>query len=285
MRNVRRKRQIIMGIFSLALIAGIFAAALRQDDSGRREQTEKAAEPQVSISFSPEELVYDGKSSLNLMDGVKALTAAGEDVTSEVSAVLTGRGSKTERIVRYNVFDSSGVEISARRKLILEGYQEPSITLKNISPVYAEELPDFIRVLKERGELTVLDGFGRDIADKVNWVREKISDGRYRIEFQVTNQLHDTAAAETEMEIIGATDDLILTLSSDREELTRGAAFEPLLYVAKAGDSAGNDLIGKVQVTGTVNTDVPGEYLVRYLLLSADRTQKAEAYLNVRILP
>ena len=75
-----------IGILALGLLLALLTAARVQDRSAP-EKEEKGQE--ISLTFSPEILTYDGKGELDLLTGVRAEGADGTDLSDNVEAVLT----------------------------------------------------------------------------------------------------------------------------------------------------------------------------------------------------
>lgn len=172
------------GITAVFLFAGILAAAVFQDSKNRISVKEKEETDALAVlEFESEELVYSGSGKLDLMDGVRAESSLGEDLTSQVSAVLTGEGTENKKTVRYTVFDSQGKEVSRTRTLLLKDYQGPQIQAEDSLELTAEDLENLIETLEKRGEIKGEDGFGMDITDQITWKREKLSTGRYLLTF------------------------------------------------------------------------------------------------------
>lgn len=237
-----------------------------------------------SLAFQREELVYDGRGELDLMEGVTATDVDGSDITEQVNAVITGRSGVSRKTVRYSVFLSDGRELTALRSLVMQGYRGPQLSVEESLDLAPEDLTDLAQVLKDRGALEADDGFGRDAAGQVTWQREKISTGIYNLTFSLVNPYLDSASAEAEAHIAGAMEDIRLTLTQNQAEIPMGAALDPLLFVAQAGSTEEeNDLLDRVQVESYVNPQIPGIYSVIYTLTSLDNTQIAREVLTVTV--
>lgn len=270
-----------IGILALGLLLALLTAARVQDRSAP-EKEEKRQE--ISLTFSPEILTYDGKGELDLLTGVRAEGADGTDLSDSVEAVLTSSGIQNEKKIRYTVFAPDGTEATAVRTLKLEGYSGPGLSVEENLELDASALEDLIPYLKEHGLLTAQDGFGRDASNKVEWYRKKEAKGVYDITFTLNNQYLDSVQQTVRTVIRGETADLELTLSESTVTIPTGAEFEPLNYVAAALDPQYGNLLSRISVSSTVNTLVPGTYAVIYTLTSLDNTQKAEAVLQVKVV-
>ncbi len=270
------------GITAVFLFAGILAAAVFQDSKNRISVKEESDALAV-LEFESEELVYSGSGKLDLMDGVRAESSLGEDLTSQVSAVLTGEGTGNKKTVRYTVFDSQGKEVSRTRTLLLKDYQGPQIQAEDSLELTAEDLENLIETLEKRGEIKGEDGFGVDITDRITWKREKLSTGRYLLTFTLSNDYLDTVQKEAEAYIEGEPQDIQLTLAEDSVTIPLGAEFSPWDYVLAAQDPSFGSIADRIQISSSVDVSVPGNYYVVYTAESVDQTQTAEAVLRVTV--
>lgn len=272
------------GITAVFLFAGILAAAVFQDSKNRISVKEKEETDALAVlEFESEELVYSGSGKLDLMDGVRAESSLGEDLTSQVSAVLTGEGTGNKKTVRYTVFDSQGKEVSRTRTLLLKDYQGPQIQAEDSLDLTAEDLENLIETLEKRGEIKGEDGFGMDITDRITWKREKLSTGRYLLTFTLSNDYLDTVQKEAEAYIEGEPQDIQLTLAEDSVTIPLGAEFSPWDYVLVAQDPSFGSIADRIQISSSVDVSVPGNYYVVYTAESVDQTQTAEAVLRVTV--
>lgn len=272
------------GLTAVFLFTGILAAAVFQDSKNRISVKEKEETDALAVlEFESEELVYSGSGKLDLMDGVRAENSQGEDLTSQVSAVLTGEGTENKKTVRYTVFDSQGKEVSRTRTLLLKDYQGPQIQAEDSLDLTAEDLENLIETLEKRGEIKGEDGFGMDITDRITWKREKLSTSRYLLTFTLSNDYLDTVQKEAEAYIEGEPQDIQLTLAEDSVTIPLGAEFSPWDYVLAAQDPSFGSIADRIQISSSVDVSVPGNYYVVYTAESVDQTQTAEAVLRVTV--
>lgn len=272
------------GITAVFLFTGILAAAVFQDSKNRISVKEKEETDALAVlEFESEELVYSGRGKLDLMDGVRAESSQGEDLTSQVSAVLTGEGTENKKTVRYTVFDSQGKEVSRTRTLLLKDYQGPQIQAEDSLNLTAEDLENLIETLEKRGEIKGEDGFGMDITDQITWKRKKLSTGKYLLTFTLSNDYLDTVQKEAEAYIEGEPQDIQITLAEDSVTIPLGAEFSPWDYVLAAQDPSFGSIADRIQISSSVDVSVPGNYYVVYTAESVDQTQTAEAVLRVTV--
>ena len=280
MRREMNKTFAVIGAAAAVLLAAVLVISLW---IGRRQQTETPGEEQggtVRLEFENEALHYDGTGALNLMEGVRAVDADGSDVTDQVTAVVSAGDNMTKKRIRYSVFSDDGEETVGYRQLILENYAGPGIETADTLSLEAEELADPAVHLSESGQMTVQDGFGKDAADQVTWIREKTAPGTYDITFTYVNQFGDTAEQTAPVTVNGETEDLTLTLLTNEAVIPLGTEFDPEDYL-EISDPTGS--AGSVQVTGEVDTEREGRYSVYYTVISSDRTQRAGTLLKVQV--
>lgn len=279
MRRKMNKTFAVIGAAAAVLLAAVLIISLWL---GRQQTKTPGEEPDgtVRLEFENEAVHYDGTGALDLMEGVHAVDADGGDVTDLVTAVVSAGDNITEKRIRYSVFSGDGEETVGYRQLILENYMGPTIETADTLSLEAEELADPAVHLSESGQMTVQDGFGKDAADQVTWIREKTAPGTYDITFTYVNQFSDTAERTVPVSVNGETEDLTITLLTDEAEIPLGTEFDPEDYL-EISDPTGS--ASSVQVTGEVDTEREGRYSVYYTVISSDRTQRAGVLLKVEV--
>lgn len=274
----------IIGAAAACLLVLLLLLAWRREYGADQTAADRPKEEaKASFSFQSDELVYSGKGKLDLMDGVTATDSRGNDLTSQVNALLTGEGSGSRKKIRYSVFDEEGREVTGERTLVLKQYQGPKIEMDTSLELEAEDLEDLIGRLRERGEIKGLDGFGVDITDRITWRREKIAAWLYEITFSLDNDYLDHTQETVQARISGEVQDLTLNLWENRIEIPVGSEFYPWDYLESAQDPSFGSIAERVQIQSMVNTAVPGSYSVVYSVTSVDGTQTAEAVLQVTV--
>lgn len=281
MRTRRNKIYTIIGVTALILLAAVLAVAVWKNRTARTLGEGKMVSEGAVLKFEPEELVYDGSGELDLMQGVSAFSEEGEDLTDKVTAVLTGDGNETNKIIRYSVFDKNGKETTKRRDLKLVGYSGPSIQVNDHLQLKAENMNDLTTYLKESGLLRGEDGFGKDTTEEVTWMREKVSQGKYKITFSYTNAYQDSVEKTVNADVDGALEDLTVTLKADDIQLAVGSEFIAEDYIETIVDPSGAG--SRVSVTSSVDTLHAGTYEVTYTVISTDNIQKVTQVLKVTV--
>lgn len=274
-----------MGILAAVLLAVLLGVSFQRDT---KEQGQKTAESETEdgafLEFDPEELVYDGSGSLDLLHGVKAVDEDGTDITSQVNAVITGDSQRNRKRLRYSVFSASGREITAERTLVMKDYQGPEITLSERElSLETSDLDDLVSSLQKDGKIKGADGYGQDITSQITWKREKISGRTYRLTFQLENAYLDQTQAEATAKISGEVQDITLTLAENRITIPQGTGFSPIDYLEEARDPAFGSIADRVWISSNVDVNRPGSYSVVYSVTSVDNTQTAKNVLTVTV--
>ena len=280
-----RKRTIqnIVGVLAIVILAAFFAVVFITEKNNTEEFVD-TREKLGSIIFESEELVFDGTGKLDLMSGVSAKNADGEDITDKIEAVITGDGTLNRKIVRYTFCDEKGNAVTEKRTLVMKNYKGPTLETDDNLVLKSSDLKDLINVLKKNGKLSSEDGYGRDISSSVKCMREKLPNGEYEMEFSVVNAYNDSQTATVTARISGEVADPEIRLAEKEVEIKKGETFSPLSYVVRASDTVSDDALRKIQISSSVNTDEAGKYKVVYTLYSADKTARTTETLKVIVL-
>ncbi len=270
----------LAGVCAVVLIVVIFLAIREKDSSDSATESNTVKATIGTLTFDSETIVFDGKGTLNLLEGVHADDGNGNDVTKDISTVITAAGTQTRKIVRYTFNDANGRIISKTRTLVMENYTGPSIFVKDGLNLTAEELKDIINVLYDRDELWAKDGYGKDISGSVTCVREHIADEKYNITFTASNDYLDSVKTVVTANISGVVKDPVIKLCYETVIVEKGEEFAPLQMVA----SVTNGSASNIKIDSNVNEFVPGNYRVIYTLYSPDGTAKTSETLYVNVV-
>lgn len=249
-------------------LPSVFRADEKEASSSAAEEKEKESSA-YSIVFDTDTLTYDGSTNLDLMSGVSIASSYGKTPDIEIFAHITTGDSLSEKIIKYSA-DAPDGQIKISRKLLLENYSGPSITLPQTAIEIAEEnLDDILSFMPKDGTFLASDGYGNNITDSVSvtYTRDEGSPGIVHCKFSVTNLFNDTAVAELDLSLTGLRP--FITLMESRVVLPVNSGFNPLEYVASAVDADGNNVMQNVAVEGEVNMNEPGTYQLTYTV-SAD---------------
>ena len=249
-----------------------------QVNSALTKKTQKC-----QIQWSPEILVYDGTSELDIMQGVLVTDEDGNDRTSDARAVLQNTEQLNQKMIYYSLNGYSEKLTDQGRMLLLENYTGPTIQVDSEVQLTVTQLGNLPGVLAERKQLEADNGYGKEITGQVSWYREKTAEGEYSIFFTVSNEFGDVATAQCRAYIDGVKDDIVLTLRQEQVSISQNEPFVPLDWVLEAEDANGENLIDGVEVEGTVNSSVPGNYTITYRLTSLDGRQCATRNLSVKV--
>lgn len=286
MRRESMKRKLFflhaLGVLAAILLGVLLMYAVQQ----RPEQVNSALTQKTQkcqIQWSPEILVYDGTSELDIMQGVLVTDEDGNDRTSDARAVLQNTEQLNQKMIYYSLNGYSEKLTDQGRMLLLENYTGPTIQVDSEVQLTVTQLGNLPGVLAERKQLEADNGYGKEITGQVSWYREKTAEGEYSIFFTVSNEFGDVATAQCRAYIDGVKDDIVLTLRQEQVSISQNEPFVPLDWVLEAEDANGGNLIDGVEVEGTVNSSVPGNYTITYRLTSLDGRQCATRNLSVKV--
>lgn len=271
-----------LGVLAAILLGVLLMYAVQQQpDQVNTALTQKTQKCQ--IQWSPEILVYDGTSELDIMQGVLVTDEDGNDRTSDTRAVLQNTEQLNQKMIYYSLNGYSEKLTDQGRMLLLENYTGPTIQVDSEVQLTVTQLGNLPGVLAERKQLEADNGYGKEITGQVSWYREKTAEGEYSIFFTVSNEFGDVATAQCRAYIDGVKDDIVLTLRQEQISIFQDEPFVPLDWVLEAEDANGENLIDGVEVEGTVNSSVPGNYTITYRLTSLDGRQCATRNLSVKV--
>lgn len=271
-----------LGVLAAILLGVLLMYAVQQ----RPEQVNSALTKKTQkcqIQWSPEILVYDGTSELDIMQGVLVTDEDGNDRTSDARAVLQNTEQLNQKMIYYSLNGYSEKLTDQGRMLLLENYTGPTIQVDSEVQLTVTQLGNLPGVLTERKQLEADNGYGKEITGQVSWYREKTAEGEYSIFFTVSNEFGDVATAQCRAYIDGVKDDIVLTLRQEQISISQNEPFVPLDWVLEAEDANGENMIDGVEVEGTVNSSVPGNYTITYRLKSLDGRQCATRNLSVKV--
>lgn len=197
-----------------------------------------------------------------LLVGITASDKQDGDLTANilvqgVSKLITNDTAK----VSYIVFDSDGNAASASRMVRYTDYEKPHFSVSD-ALVYAENQD--IQLLDRVTALDVRDG---NITGSIRVsALSPTSDPEIRtVTVQVTNSMGDTAQLMLPIVIYSGT--MVrpdVNLTSYLVYLEQGAEFNAKAYISSVSTPIGPGDTGAVQISGTVDTSVPGTYFVYF---------------------
>lgn len=247
--------KIILALL-LAVVVGLFCLdRVRAATSGKEE------EPIISCpSETLEVSVSDGEAVL--LAGVTASDAQDGDLTGRVRILGISKFVEdyTARIT-YVVFDSDDNMATCTRPLRYTDYHSPVFQVTQ--PLIYSKGASIL--LLDRLKVTdILDG---DITNSIRVTPIKATSDPeiYTVDIQVTNSMGDTV--QLTLPLIQQESSLNraeVTLSSTLIYLTAGTAFHGENYLRSVTTPKGWADPADVEITGTVNTSVPGTYMVYY---------------------
>ncbi len=268
----------LLGVLAILLLGLLFLAA-RQLESQTGSQHDTLGED-ATITVADESLTYDGSGLINYLDGVTASDDDVTDLSDQMNYIIVSDGN--QKYVQYSVSGQNGQVVYARRPLVLENYQGPSLEVSDPLRFDAEALNQLVPYLAEQGDLKALDGFGQDQTSSVSYRRTKEGTGRYLIQFTYTNAFQDSVSQTVNAYISGEVSDPSIELVQNSVVLSVGSSFVPTDFILSANDGT-QSAVDRVQISNYVNTAVPGKYRVVYELTSADGTAYTSCALEVEV--
>lgn len=229
--------------------------------TARKYLSGSSVPPTISCSSDTLEVSVHDEDAV-LLAGVTASDKQDGDLTSQihiqgVSKLLTNDTAK----ISYIVFDSHGNAASVSRTLRYTDYEKPHFTVKS-ALVYAENQD--IALLDRIGVTDVVDG---DItsAVRVSALAPTSDPEVQTVTIQATNSMGDTTQVTLPLVIYSGT--MVrpdVNLTEYLVYLDQGGSFSPRSYLSSVSTPIGPGDLNAVQISGSVDTQVPGTYYVYY---------------------
>ncbi|MBQ6392930.1 MAG: hypothetical protein IJH60_05425 [Eubacterium sp.] len=243
--------------------------------------TSAEADNTVVFEYDKETYTYAGKGEFDPTVDVTVKSLAGNELSMDyLSFSVTGEGSKE---IEYSYKSEDGQYYgTTRRELKLENYNAPVIVLSGEAPGLNDNNLAKVADLCE-GIYTAMDGYGKDISDKVtiSAVPDTQYNGEFIVQFSVTNLFGDTA--KNELRTTAQFEKPHMKLVKTEETLIRGETFDPLSYVLYAVDADGSNLKDLVDYEGEVDTFKTGVYKVKYELTTPNGQSIKNKELTVHV--
>ena len=208
----------------------------------------------VSVKDAPETF-FAGITATDKQDG---------DLTDKVqiSGISKLVGNNTAKIT-YIVFDSRDNLATLTRRVQYTDYSLPRFSVTQPLIYYNYEN---IALLDRLSVQDVIDG---DITDmvRVSPLATTSEADTYLITCQVTNSMGDTASQILPVIQLSGSSSLSrpqVLLKDYLIYLQAGASFNAKSYLSSVKTAEGNGSLADVTISGTVDTDTPGTYMVRY---------------------
>ena len=207
-----------------------------------------------------------------LLRGVTATDNRDGDITGAVlvDGVSQLTGPNAAR-VRYIVFDAAENAATASRTVVYSDYEAPRVFV--LQPL-TYNVGDTIAL---RGRVIARDCLEGNITDRIRISSKDLSNraaGVYHLTIWVMNKLGDVSTVT--VPVIVREDDPavpVVELKSYLTYLTRGEEFDPKAYFQSyydSADSRARNYYDHLEVSGEVDTDIPGTYEVVYSATNSD---------------
>ena len=206
--------------------------------------------------------------------GVAANDSVDGDLTSQIK--VTGKvhvNKLGEYQLKYNLEDASGNAAKELvRNVIVVDSVSPIITLKGEPEITIEAG----YVYSDQGA-TATDAGDGDLSEaiKITGEVDSYNPGSYEIRFDVEDSAGNEALTITRTVIVVDTTHPVITLAGEvMVKLVVGSNYED--EGATATDSLDGDLTPQIKVTGKVDVNKVGEYLIKYSVVDAAGNSSAE---------
>ena len=219
-----------------------------------------------SFMFKPEELLYDGKGELDLLEGVSLENYTSEEIEKMVFIRISTGENLSQKIIEYTADTEEG-RVKSRRILKLRNYKGPNIKLPDDMPSVTMETSNHLKdIISADKSYKVDDGFGNDVREHVQVDIEKSMQNSSLLHcaFILENEFGDRAVAKSDVIISDVPG--TITLTDTIVYLHIGDVFDPSLYIESAVDMEGRSVMEEVQWDGEPDTSRLGEYTVLYEL-------------------
>ncbi len=282
---MRKSLKIIIGILivlaSLNLVYIFFLPDNDSYTSSNNKRQNNSNSSKASITFSEEEIYYDGNGDLNLMEGVTAIDHDGSDALEKVFVEIKTNKNIKEKILRYSLVDCNGIKVYGERRLYLENYTGPKINVRAITLNSQEDLEKLTDILIEEEAIFGDNGYGKDITASISYDYTIEDDETYKVTFILTNEFNDIYSCAEYFEVLSQGPTLALKESS--VILNAGEYFNPGDYIHYAWDPVNGDIKDIVRIEGEVDTRTPGEYYVSYFVENSRGERSVTRVLKVTV--
>lgn len=252
-----KQLKLIMVALCLLVVGGNVALTVHDGRQDRTAPVLTVPQETLELSIAAEDADY--------LSGVKATDDRDGDISGQVVvehiSQLIGSGVVK---VTYAVFDQAGNAATATRTVQYTDYTGPRF---HLSKALCYGLGETVTLMDR---LTATDDLDGDITDKIRLTSMSLSnelEGVYPLTVQVTNDLGDTSVLTLSVVISKRTPKTPeITLKDYLVYLDKDAEFEPKDYLKKVEDPASESRASTrdVEISGEVDTAVPGTYTVSY---------------------
>ncbi len=223
------------------------------------------------------ELIGDTEITINAGDtftdpGATATDDIDGDITADI--IVTGNvdtNTPGQYTLMYSVSDSSNNTVSVTRVVIVVDSDAPTITLNGANPLVITIGNSFT----DPGA-TATDAIDGDLTNdiEVTGTVDVNTLGEYTITYTVTDSSNNTTTATRTVQVVNDGSPVITLNGANPLTINAGEAYtEP---GAMATDDVDGDLTASIEVTGTVDTNTPGEYTITYTVTDSSNNATTE---------
>ena len=246
---------------------------------------------------------YNGDGEFDPTADVSLQNADGSESSAILTVDIVNGNAKNTKIIKYSATGDNNITVRAERTLTLgDSYKGPSIKVSDkLTKINKADITDLTNILAGGGYISADDGFGNDITSDIKSSAAPYgSSGTYQLDMSVKNVFGDSTSvsvpvdvatggdastkksaeekkaeasteAQSESETESEVDDMVLDpngpwlkLTADYVTIGVGSEFNFMAYIESAKDINGNDLWTNISMEGSVDTNTPGEYKLKF---------------------
>lgn len=258
---------------------------------------EPAAITQEQTTESPD---VTAEPEANRTEAADQITEAVTEPESQNSEETEGTVSE-ETTVAEEETEASTVSVGSVSAVVLpENAEDPYLSSPLESIVVKEnELEDLVVILLESGELIANDGMGKIRAEQIKYELDQmyqdaegnlttdsshtLKKGFYSVVFTLTDDWNRKKQHTMILVVAEEVNGPILTLNARKVTLKSGESFQYLKYIDMASDPVDGNISERIQLEGSVDTSVPGQYQVKFFARNLNGVRSPKATLLVTV--
>ncbi|MGM9637271.1 MAG: hypothetical protein ACI3YK_04720 [Eubacteriales bacterium] len=245
-------------LFFAVVTFGLYCLVLRKQDANQPPEIGMDGDL-LYVSATSDEAV--------LLEGVRAWDPEDGDVSNSIVvesiSVFDEDGFRT---VTYAAFDSDYHVARATRKIAYTDYQSPTFQLSGPLSFTAWDDKTILAMISASD---VMDG---DISYRVSITGDELLDtytGLYEVQFSVTNSAGDLQTVPVYLTLARTAKSVpVIVLSEYLTYVDKGSTFDPLTYVTAVESGVPGETL-TATAESSVDTDVPGSYIVSYSVINS----------------
>lgn len=213
--------------------------------------------------------VADGPEAL--LEGLTARDETDGDLTDQIIVASTSHFLERGLMnVKYVVFDSHHNAGTLTRKVLYADYESPRFSLSAPSVFARGQNFDLLK------HVSVEDCIEGDISNRIRVITNMVNiyaAGVYPVTLEAANSCGDVAQLTLWVTVANQQNTAAISLRQYITYVDQGTAFDPYSYINGVTDLSGVPLQKElVQVSGNIDVNTPGSYLIEYEYSDGDKT-------------